>query len=168
MAFHNIKLSAKTQDTSSNLDKDIFTSESLSEEFFKWYESVEGGNYVAKDLEIHKHKEKRTENQRKKQMVKTILVIAIKSKMFHRDSLLLLQNIGRNINGQCSVVEELKKTRTWATVKNYLHAFVKFLKFLQSSKLMDQQTMKAIKIKVQGSIETAGKQAGRERQQKKN
>ena len=30
MAFHNIKLSAKTQDTSSNLDKDIFTSDKSS------------------------------------------------------------------------------------------------------------------------------------------
>lgn len=68
-------------------------------------------------------------------MVQSVLETSLGTKEFHVSTLCVLGSIGQKVQeGPPSVVEKLKKAKSWGTVKNYLCAFSHFVDFMESRK----------------------------------
>ena len=150
--------------------KDMHTARSLSEQFLEWFQSIEGGNFIAEYHTESKKAQMRKQNRKYKCMIETVLKTFFGSGEFHKSALETLHSIGRNQeNGEKSVVEKLQEGRSWGTVKNYLCVFSHFVDFLESRKppLMTKADIESVRLSLKGCIQTVTKLALNEQQHRK-
>ena len=141
--------------------------EVLADQFYDWFSSVEGGNFVPEFLEEHKKKSKMNQNKKVSQMVKSMLVLQFGNEDFHISQLGELINIGRHSE---SVIAKLAEGRTWSTVRNYLHCYSHFLDFLEATiptSILDRDIMNSLRVSLKGCIRTVTKMAQEELQKRK-
>ncbi|KAK7089350.1 hypothetical protein V1264_024428 [Littorina saxatilis] len=110
----------------------LHTAESLSKEFGIWLSSLEGGCYIPPDLDEKKKLDKQNQNKRTESMVKTILTESLGQEPFPIAKLALLKTLSRKPSAEKeSVLEKIKGSKTWGTVKNFLASLSHFLDFVE-------------------------------------
>lgn len=93
-----------------SLGQNMHTAESVSKQFFNWFETIEGGHYIPDYMESNKRSQKQKQNKKCQQNVQTIIKTCLGEGEFHASALSMLSTIGRpQKKGETSVIEKLQR-----------------------------------------------------------